>query len=170
MAEASGCEAAAILLMVLSEEEASEVLSRLEPDEVQQLGTAMFGVADVSETQVEGVLDQFVDRARARTTIGFGADVQIRGMMERALGQDRAENLMARITPVQQSTALEALKWMDAPTIARLIENEHPQIARPPRPAQRRRRAATARRRGAARSGVPRRHARPGIRRCAGGA
>ena len=125
----SGCQTAAILLMVLSEDEASEVLSRLEPDEVQQLGTAMFGVADVSETQVEGVLDQFVDRVRARTTIGFGADVQIRGMMARALGQDRAENLMARITPVQQSTALEALKWMDAPTIARLIENEHPQIA-----------------------------------------
>jgi flagellar motor switch protein FliG len=126
---ASGCEAAAILLMVLSEDEASEVLSRLEPDEVQQLGTAMFGVADVSETQVEGVLDQFVDRARARTTLGFGADVQIRGIMERALGQDRAENLMARITPVQHASALEALKWMDAPTIARLIESEHPQIA-----------------------------------------
>jgi len=128
-APASGCEAAAILLMVLSESEASEVLSRLEPDEVQQLGTAMFGVTDVSETQVEGVLDQFVDRARARTTIGFGADVQIRGIMQRALGQDRAENLMARITPVQHASALEALKWMDAPTIARLIESEHPQIA-----------------------------------------
>jgi flagellar motor switch protein FliG len=126
---ASGCEAAAILLMVLSEDEASEVLSRLDPEEVQQLGTAMFGVADVSETQVEGVLDQFVDRARARTTLGFGADVQIRGIMQRALGQDRAENLMARITPVQHASALEALKWMDAPTIARLIESEHPQIA-----------------------------------------
>ena len=125
----SGCEAAAILLMVVSEDEASEVLSRLEPDEVQQLGTAMYGVTDVSETQVEGVLDQFVGRARARTTIGFGADVQIRGMMERALGQDRAENLLARITPVQHASALEALKWMDAPTIARLIESEHPQIA-----------------------------------------
>ncbi|MDB5661780.1 MAG: flagellar motor switch protein FliG, partial [Sphingomonas bacterium] len=117
----SGCEAAAILLMVLSEEEASEVLSLLEPDEVQQLGSAMFGVADVSEAQVESVLDQFVDRAKARTTIGFGADVQIRGRMERALGQDRAENLMARITPVQHASALEALKWMDPETIARLI-------------------------------------------------
>ena len=129
VAGASGCAAAAILLMVLSEEEASAVLSRLDPEEVQQLGAAMFGVANVSEDEVEGVLDQFVDRAKARTTIGFGADVQIRGMMERALGQDRAENLMARITPVQHASTLDALKWMDPATIAKLIEHEHPQIA-----------------------------------------
>ena len=130
MAEvASGCQAAAILLMVLAEEEAAEVLSRLEPDEVQQLGGAMFGVSNVSESDVDAVLDQFVDRARARTTIGFGADTQIRGMMERALGQDRAENVLARITPPRSSGTLDALKWMEPETVARLIEHEHPQIA-----------------------------------------
>ena len=125
----SGTEAAAILLMVLAEEEAAEVLSRLEPDEVQALGASMFGVADVSEDQVDAVLDQFVDRARARTTIGFGADRQIRGMMERALGQDRAENVLARITPAKHASTLDALKWMEPETVARLIEHEHPQIA-----------------------------------------
>lgn len=124
-----GCEAAAILLMLLAEEEAADVLSRLEPDEVQQLGGAMFGVADVSETQVNGVLDMFVDRARARTTIGFGADGHIRGMMEKALGPDRADNVLARITPPARANALDALKWMDAQTIAALVESEHPQIA-----------------------------------------
>jgi len=125
----SGTEAAAILLMVLAEEEAAEVLSRLDPEEVQALGGAMYGVADVSEAQVDRVLDQFVDRARARTTIGFGADQQIRGMMARALGQDRAENVLARITPPKQSGALDALKWMEPEAVARLIEHEHPQIA-----------------------------------------
>jgi flagellar motor switch protein FliG len=125
----SGTEAAAILLMVLAEEEAAEVLSRLDPEEVQALGGAMYGVADVSEQQVDRVLDQFVDRARARTTIGFGADQQIRGMMARALGQDRAENVLARITPPKQSGALDALKWMEPEAVARLIEHEHPQIA-----------------------------------------
>ncbi|PTD27304.1 flagellar motor switch protein FliG [Sphingomonas fennica] len=125
----AGCEAAAILLMLLSEEEAADVLARLEPDEVQMLGGAMFGVADVSEGQVNGVLDLFVRRARARTTIGFGADRHIRGMMERALGSDRADNIMARITPPTRTNTLDALKWMDPRTIAALIENEHPQIA-----------------------------------------
>ena len=47
--EPSGSQVAAILLMLLGEEEAATVLSRLEPDEVQHLGGAMFGVADISD-------------------------------------------------------------------------------------------------------------------------
>ncbi|HLZ78525.1 MAG TPA: flagellar motor switch protein FliG [Sphingomonas sp.] len=125
----TGSSAAAILLMLLAEDEAAQVLGRLDPDEVQQLGTAMFGVADVSEDEVDEVLDLFVDRARERTTIGFAADGQIRTMMERALGAERAENMLARITPPTRSSALDSLKWMDAKTIASLVESEHPQIA-----------------------------------------
>ena len=124
-----GSEAAAILLMLLGEEEAAQVLTRLDPDEVQHLGGAMFNVADVSENQVDSVFSLFVDQARARTTVGFGADVQIRGMMERALGSERAETVLARITPVTRSNALDALKWMEPRTIAGMIEPEHPQIA-----------------------------------------
>lgn len=125
----TGSSAAAILLMLLAEDEAAQVLGRLDPDEVQQLGTAMFGVADVSEDEVDEVLDLFVDRARERTTIGFAADGQIRTMMERALGAERAENMLARITPPTRSSALDSLKWMDAKTIATLVDSEHPQIA-----------------------------------------
>jgi len=124
----TGSEAAAILLMLLGEEEAAQLLSRLDPQEVQHLGGAMFGVADVSETQVNGVLDQFVGRARERTSIGFGADQQIKSMMSRALGTDRAENMLARITPPTRAASLDSLKWMDPRTIANLIEHEHPQI------------------------------------------
>jgi flagellar motor switch protein FliG len=125
----SGSSAAAILLMLLAEDEAAQVLGRLDPDEVQQLGTAMFEVADVSEEQVDGVLDQFVGRARERTTIGFGSDGQIRAMMQRALGAERADNMLARITPPTRQSALDSLKWMDAKTIAALVQSEHPQIA-----------------------------------------
>jgi flagellar motor switch protein FliG len=124
-----GSEAAAILLMLLAEEEAAQVLSRLEPDEVQHLGGAMFNVADVSEVQVNTVFNIFVDQARARTTVGVGADTHIKNMMERALGTERAENMLSRITPPSRSNALDALKWMDARTIATMIEPEHPQIA-----------------------------------------
>lgn len=124
-----GSEAAAILLMLLGDDEAADVLSRLDPNEVQHLGAAMFNVADVSEAQVEGVFDLFLNRARARTTIGFGAAPRIRAVMEQALGAERAESVLARITPPTDSRALDALRWMDAKTIAALIENEHPQIA-----------------------------------------
>jgi len=124
-----GSDAAAILLMLLPDDEAADVLARLEPDEVQHLGAAMFGIANVSEAEVNGVLDMFVTRAKQRTTLGFGAEHQIKSMMERALGSERAENVLARITPPQRSSALDALKWMDAETITGLIQHEHPQIA-----------------------------------------
>lgn len=125
----TGSEAAAILLMLLDDADAADVLSRLDPAEVQQLGGAMFNVADVSETQVEGVFGQFVESARARTTIGFGAAPRIRSVMEQALGEERAQTVLARITPPTDSHALDALRWMDAKTVANLIEHEHPQIA-----------------------------------------
>lgn len=125
----SGRESAAILLMLLGDEEAAEVLSRLEPDEVQSLGSAMFDVADVSEGEVEKVLETFTQRARARTTIGFESVPRIRAVMHHALGTDRAETVLARITPPTRSKALDALRWMDAKTIAGIVQHEHPQIA-----------------------------------------
>src|SRR3954463_11564058 len=126
--QTSGSEAAAILLMLLGDNEAADVLSRLDPAEVQHLGAAMFNVADVSEAQVENVFDIFLSRARRRTTIGFGAAPRIRSVMEQALGAERAESVLARITPPTDSRALDALRWMDAKTIVALIEHEHPQI------------------------------------------
>lgn len=123
-----GSKAAAILLMLLGEEEAADVLGRLDPAEVEHLGGAMFGVADVSEREVNSVLDEFVCRARERTTIGFAADGHIKGMMERALGPDRAGTILSRITPPTRSPSLEALQWMEPKAVAALVEHEHPQL------------------------------------------
>src|SRR3546814_12913471 len=49
--------------------------------------------------------------------------------MQHALGEERAATMLARITPPARSRAFNALRWMDAKTIAALVENEHPQIA-----------------------------------------
>ena len=127
--DAKGAEAAAVLLMVLDDAEAADLLSHLDPAEVQQLGSAVFGLQDVSEHHVEDVFDTFISRARKATTIGFGAAGRIRAVMENALGAERAENMMSRITPATRSPALDALRWMAPKTIADLIEHEHPQVA-----------------------------------------
>jgi flagellar motor switch protein FliG len=124
-----GSDAAAVLLMVLGDEEAADLLGRLDPAEVQQLGTAMFGLQNVSERQVEDVFDTFIGRARQVTGIGFDAANRIRSVMENALGSERAENVLARITPVARSSALDYLRWIDSKTIAGLVSQEHPQVA-----------------------------------------
>lgn len=125
----SGTDAAAILMMLLGEKEAADILSRLDPTEVQTLGTAMFGVSNVTENQIEGAFDLFLKKAQSRISIGFDVEPKIRTVMETALGMERAENVLARITPQTRSAALDALQWMDPKTVASLIEHEHPQIA-----------------------------------------
>ena len=123
-----GSAAAAVLLMLFSEDEAAQILSRLEPDEVRQLGYAMYDVADVEIEEVNLALDQFVSKARRRTTIGYGATRHIRGAMHKALGPERADNILARITPPTRTNKLSMLKWMEGGEIAAILENEHPQV------------------------------------------
>ena len=48
----TGVERAAVLMMVVGDEEAAAILQKLDPEEVRQLGTAMMSVADVSEWEM----------------------------------------------------------------------------------------------------------------------
>jgi flagellar motor switch protein FliG len=125
----SGIERAAVLMMLVGEEEAAAILQKLDPEEVRQLGAAMFAVADVGEPEVESVLDDFVGRARERTAIGFDPAPKIAAVMNRALGPEKALSVLARITPAEESCAIDLLDWLEAPEIAAMIEKEHPQVA-----------------------------------------
>jgi flagellar motor switch protein FliG len=61
--------------------------------------------------------------------IGFDPRPQIETMMNKALGPDKAENVLSRITPRAEACAIELLDWLDAGEIATLVKDEHPQIA-----------------------------------------
>ena len=51
---------AAVLLLLLGEEEAANILKYMNPAEVQRLGAAMVGAADMSQEAINYVLDEFV--------------------------------------------------------------------------------------------------------------
>lgn len=125
----SGVERAAVLMMLVGEEEAAAILQKLDPEEVRQLGKAMFNVADVSEAEVEIVLDDFVFKARERTGVSFDPAPKIESIMTRALGPERASGVLARVMPASQAASIEWLDWFEPEEIAGMIENEHPQIA-----------------------------------------
>jgi flagellar motor switch protein FliG len=125
----NGVERAAILMMLVGEEEAAAILQKLDPDEVRDLGKAMFAVADVSEAEVEQVLDDFTYKARGRSGIQFDPAPKIEGMMNRALGAERAESVLAKIMPQTPGAGLEMLQWFEPDEIAGMIIDEHPQIA-----------------------------------------
>lgn len=125
----NGVERAAVLMMLVGEEEAAAILQKLDPDEVRQLGKAMFTVADVSEAEVEQVLDDFVGKAQERSQVTFDPTPRIQGIMTKALGSERAESVLARIAPPRAAAGLEALQWFEPEEIAAMVESEHPQIA-----------------------------------------
>jgi flagellar motor switch protein FliG len=70
----SGTQKCAIVMLLLGEDEAAEILKNLSPREVQQLGSAMYSVADLDQRTVNLVLDEFLDIMKAQTSIGLGAD------------------------------------------------------------------------------------------------
>lgn len=124
----SGAERAAILLMSLGEESAAQVLRHLDPREVQQLGTAMATLKNVSRQQVQGVLTEFTQAVEEQTSIGVGADDYLRRVLNNALGENKAANVIDRILKGGSANGIESLKWMEARAVAEIVRNEHPQI------------------------------------------
>jgi flagellar motor switch protein FliG len=128
MAADDGVEKSAILLLSLGEEHAAEVLKQLGPKEVQKLGHAMALLKSVPRVRVEEVLTEFQQTAREASAVHVDTDAYIRSVLTKALGDDKASNLISRILQGGDTNGIEGLKWMDAPTVADLIKNEHPQI------------------------------------------
>src|SRR6056300_629697 len=124
----SGTQKSAILMMLLGEEEASEILRNLSPREVQHLGTAMYSVQGLDQDTVNRVLDEFLAIIKEQTSLGLGAGNYIRNVLNKALGEDKAQSVLSRITPSSSNQPIEILDWMDSKSIAELTTDEHPQI------------------------------------------
>jgi len=124
----SGTEKAAILMMLLGEDEAAAVIQNLTPREVQHLGIAMYNVGGVDQETVNAVLDEFLDTIKKQTGLGLGAGKYIENVLTKALGDDKAQSVLGRITPSSSESQIDILDWMDARSISELIIDEHPQI------------------------------------------
>jgi len=124
----TGVERAAIFLLTLGEEDASEVLKHMSPKEVQKIGEAMASVEGIDKNTVSDVLSKFVDSVESHTSLGVGNEDYLRNVLEGALGKDNAGNILDRILLGRKSKGIETLKWMEPRAIADIIRLEHPQI------------------------------------------
>ncbi|QPF73110.1 flagellar motor switch protein FliG [Roseateles sp. DAIF2] len=123
-----GVEDAAILLMSLGEEEASEVFKHLQPKEVQKLGETIAKLKVIPRERVEAVLTRFDAVAETQSMLVNDTDEYVRNVLRKALGDDKANLLLDRILQGGDVSSIESLKWMDANSVAELLRNEHPQI------------------------------------------
>jgi len=124
----SGAQRAAIFLLGIGEQGAAAVMKHMAPKEVQRIGEAMANLSDVPSEQVVSVVQDFTHSVNNVSPIGVGAPAFTRRVMIQALGENRARRVLSSMMPENGSKGVEALKWMDARSVATLIKNEHPQI------------------------------------------
>ena len=70
----TGTQKSAILMMLIGEDEASEILRNLSPREVQHLGTAMYSVQGLDQETVNLVLTNFWRLLRRKQALAWGLE------------------------------------------------------------------------------------------------
>ena len=128
MADESGIENAAILLMSVGEEGAAEVFKYLTPKEVQKVGETMARMSSVSRERVEEIVQRFHKDREGNISLVRDTDEYVTQVLRKALGDEKANLLIDRILQGNDVSGIESMKWMDAGAIAELLKNEHPQI------------------------------------------
>jgi flagellar motor switch protein FliG len=127
--ELAGTQRAAILLMSLGEQDAANVLKQLDARDVQKLGIAMAELKEVSREQVTSVLEKFIGIADGKANMASGSQEYVRRVLTQAVGKQKTDLLLDRVSTGQAGQGIEALKWMEAKSVAQIISGEHPQIA-----------------------------------------
>jgi len=124
----STTQRAAVLMLLLGEDQAASIIRYMDPKEVQALGAAMVSVGDISQEAVNEVLDDFISTFKKQTSLGLGTSDYVESVLRAALGEDKAASVLGRINPTSASKGLEILRWMDAGAIAEMVQGEHPQV------------------------------------------
>ena len=125
----SGNRKAAILLMALGEDLAASTLSKMSTQQVQAVGVAMSRLSHVSNDELAEVLSEFRAETEQLSALHLGSGNYIRAVLQKALGDERASNLLEDILqPEAPRGGIERLNELEAGEVAELIRDEHPQI------------------------------------------
>jgi flagellar motor switch protein FliG len=122
----TGAQKCAILVLLLDENQAAELLRRMAADEVRAVGEAMLSVAEIDPAAIDAVLEEFITRTRGVSALDSQGR-QVRAVLSRALGQPRAERMIDHIGPPAAARRFAMFDWIDTPAIAALLADEHPQ-------------------------------------------
>lgn len=129
MISETGTRKSAILLMALGEDRAAAALAHLATSEVQTLGLAMAKLSSVSKDELNTVLSEFRHETEQLSALHLGSSSYIRAVLKKALGDDRASNLLEDILQNDEPhSGIERLNQLEASEVAELIRDEHPQI------------------------------------------
>ena len=126
-ASLKGIEKAAILLVQIGEERASEIFRHLGDSEVEALSLEIAKSRKVPANVSRDVLGEAVETVLAEDYIAEGGVDYARSILERSLGASRAEELIGRLSATIERRPFEFLRRTPPEQIHVFLRNEAPQ-------------------------------------------
>ncbi len=123
----SGKQKAAILLISLGPDVASQVFKHLKEDEIEKLTLEIANQRKVTQESKDKVLVEFHQMALAKEYISSGGIDYAREIIEKALGQEKAMMIINRLTSSLQIRPFDFARKTDPAQLLNFIQNEHPQ-------------------------------------------
>lgn len=127
MAELSGAQKAAVLLIALGPEKSAKIIRHLGQAEIEQLTLEMSNIRKVSEKHRELVLDEFYNMCIANDYIAKGGIEYAREVLERALGEQRAFEIISKLSASLKMRPFDLVRRSDPKQLLSFIHGEHPQ-------------------------------------------
>lgn len=123
----SGLQKAAILLIALGPEKSASIFKHLKEDEIEQLTLEIANTRSVPTDAKDQILDEFYDICLAQKYISEGGINYAKELLEKALGHDKAMDVIGKLTASLQVRPFEFVRKTDASQLLNFIQDEHPQ-------------------------------------------
>jgi flagellar motor switch protein FliG len=125
MARLKGAEKAAILIMVLGEEYAPQIIKNLNDKEIRKIGQVSAKLGDVAPEEIEEVVTEFMEDIKRAGKSILGTEDFMKNAVSQAHGEEKAKNLLNDI--YASSHAMDILNTVDAKIALNILIKEQPQ-------------------------------------------
>jgi len=123
----SGVQKAAILLIALGPEKSSLIFKHLKEDEIEELTLEIANTRSITPQLKEDVINEFYEVCLAQQYIAEGGIGYAKELLEKALGSEKAMDVIGKLTASLQVKPFEFVRKADATQILNFIQDEHPQ-------------------------------------------
>ncbi len=123
----TGKEKAAILLIALGTETASEVYKHLREEEIEQLTLEIANLRKIDSEVKDKVIEEFYEMCLAQNYIAEGGIEYAKEILKKALGEQKAIELINKLTSSLQVRPFDFARKADPAQLFNFIQNEHPQ-------------------------------------------
>lgn len=125
--EYTGVQKAAILLIALGPEKSASIFKYLKEDEIEELTLEIANTRSVSPQTKEDILNEFYQVCLAQQYIAEGGIGYAKELLEKALGDEKAQEVISKLTASLQVRPFEFVRKTDPSQVLNFIQDEHPQ-------------------------------------------